>query len=241
MVQKKFENTETQTEENLDNDGFSPSDGEFEIHADIIIERQRVFKLRNQIRRITKDHLIAISEKEERIAELESVISKYEKTSIQFEELENNLKTTKDENQELEDELNKIKIRFSAYQDVGDKMKSLIESQKRKLAIFEEDIKKKNKRLKLNEFEIEKLKNELNESKSELLDLGNDNQEQSQSAYNTLVSKSTATFENKHLVPRHLSTERHEYARKLAFWNFDYGPLEAQISNYHDCNFIGEQ
>lgn len=33
------------------------------IHADIIIERQRVFKLRNQIRGLKKEHSIEILEK----------------------------------------------------------------------------------------------------------------------------------------------------------------------------------
>ena len=234
MVQKKVENTGTQTEENLpsvDNDGFSQSDGEFEIHAEIIIERQRVFKLRNQIRRLKKEHAMEILDKDERIAELENAITKHEKDSIKFEEIESKLKEIQYKNEELVDELDATNRRFSVYQDFGDQMKFRIEAQIEKLRINEEDIEKKNKQLKIKEVEIERLKNELDEFKNDSFEHESNSQEQSQAIYNNFVRDSTASFTDKHAVSLCSSTERHEYAKNLQFWNFDNGPLEAHISN----------
>ena len=222
------------------NDGFSSSSGDFDKQAEIIIERQRVFKLRNQIRRIRKEHSIEIIEKDERIAELEIAIIKHEKESIKFEELKRKLEEVQDKNLELVDELSKIKLRFTAYLDVGDRMKCQIEAQNDKLRITEEEIKKKDKQLKIKDSEIEELKDELIEIKNELSDHGSDSLEQSQATYNNLVARSTKKFGNKHLVPKYLSIQRHEYAQNLEFWNFDNSPLETQILNYHDANFTGE-
>ena len=221
------------------NDGFSSSSGDFDKQAEIIIERQRVFKLRNQIRRIRKEHSIEIIEKDERIAELEKAIIKHEKHSIKFEDLERKLEEVQDDNLDLVDELSKTKLRFAAYQDVGDRMKCQIEAQIEKLRITEEEIKKKDKQLKVKDADIEKLINELNEIKNEFSDHDNDSLEQSQATYNNLVAISTEKFENKHLVPKYLSTQRHEYAQNLEFWNFDHGALETKILNYQDSNFTG--
>ena len=227
------------------NDGFSSSSGDFDKHAEIIIERQRVFKLRNQIRRIRKEHSIEIIAKDERIAELENAIRKLEKDSIKFEDLKTKLEEVQDDNLDLVDELSKTKLRFAAFQDESDRMKCQIEAQNLKIRISEEEIKKKDKQLKLKWSEIEELKNELIEitiinCRNELSDHGSDSLEQSQETYNTLVARSTEKFENKHLVPRYLSTQRHQYAQNLDFWNFDNSPLETQILNYDDSNFIGE-
>ena len=95
--------------------------------------------------------------------------------------------------------------------------------------------------MKEKEFEIERLKNELNEFKNESSDFQSYSQEQSQAIYTSFVSESTENFLNKHVVPDHLSHERHEYAKKLGFWNFNNGSLETQISSYYDSNFIGEK
>ena len=96
---------------------------------------------------------------------------------------------------------------------------------------------KQRKQLKEKDSEIEHLQNQLNEFKNELQDHRNDSQEQSQAAYRNFVSDSTASFSKKHAVPHYSSDERHEYAKKLDFWNFDNGALEAEISKIQDSNF----
>lgn len=223
--------------EHPDNDGFSSSDGEFDKQVELMRESQRVNKLRNQIRRIKKEHSHEISKKDERITELEMTIKNLEKSSIQFEELERKFKKIQDENDDLKNQLNKLKLRFSAYQDVGDRMKSRIEAHNEKLRMINLETQKQRNQLKEKESEIERLKNELKEFKTELPDHRNDSQEQSQATYRNFVSESTASFSSKHAVPHYSSDERHEYAKKLDFWNFDNGPLEAEISKIQDSNF----
>ena len=241
MIEKGVELKKTESCENKKKDGFWSSDGEFEGNVALIAEKQRVFKLRNQIRRIRKEHSIEIFEKDEKIAELENSITKQGKTSIKCEELERKLKAIQNENQELKDELDKTKMRFSAYQDVGDRMRSRIETDSENLKRIQLEIQRQRKQLKEKEFEIERLKNELNEFKNESSDFQSYSQEQSQAIYTSFVSESTENFLNKHVVPDHLSHERHEYAKKLGFWNFNNGSLETQISSYYDSNFIGEK
>ena len=211
---------ENKTEGKPDNDGFSSSDGEFDKEVEVLIVTKPVAVLRNQIRRERKEHAAEILKKDEKIEKLENDITKLEKTSIKSEELERKLTELQDRNNKLIDELDETRKRFSVYQDVGDQMKSRIEAQKE---------------------EIERLNNELSESKNDLSEHDSNSQQQSQATYSNFVSDSTESFMNKHVVPQHLSIKRHEYAKNLAFWNFDNGPLETQISNYHDSNFTGEK
>ena len=225
--------------ENHENDGFSSSDGEFDKQVEMMRESQRVNTLRNQIRRITTEHSIEISKKNEKIANLEMAIKQLEKSSIQSEELDTKSKQIQDENKVLKDELNKLKLRFSAFQDVGDRMKSRIEAHNENLKLFELEIQRQGKQLKEKESEIELLKNELNKFKNKLSDHGNDSQEQSQAIYSNFVSRSTESFLNKHGVPHHLSIQRHKYAKNFDFWNFENGSLETVISNLYDSNFTG--
>ena len=59
----------------------------------------------------------------------------------------------------------------------------------------------------------------------------------SQIAYENLERNSTNIFNDKHVVPQHLATERHEYAKNYLFWDFDEGPIEFTISKFNDMNF----
>ena len=68
-------------------------------------------------------------------------------------------------------------------------------------------------------------------------DVNNQTQMQSQIAYVNLERNSTPFFNDKHVVPKHLTAERHEYAKNYRFWDFDDGPIRYIVSNFNDMNF----
>ena len=68
-------------------------------------------------------------------------------------------------------------------------------------------------------------------------DVNNQTQMLSQVAYGNLERNSTPFFNDKHVVPKHLTAERHEYAKNYRFWDFDDGPIRYIVSNFNDMNF----
>ena len=230
------------------------------------IYERRILRLRNQLRRERTEHSNEIAEKDEKIENLKSLLMEQKINIIQLEantdnlELERRLKEkdqqlqTKDREllemrQCLQEKSHQLQVKNREMRTISNQL-HYIEQQSRDK---DQELQEKVKELQNNKKTIQEMNKRLQdkiaaneELASEVkrlshaandFDLNNQTQMASQMAYGNLERNSTNFFNDKHVVPKHLAAERHEYAKNYRFWEFDDGPIEYKISYFHDRNF----
>ena len=267
MFNKKLKLKETKSPKIRENDGFSSSDGEFEKElAKIDSYERRITLLRNQIRGMRKEHINEIAEKDEEIEKLKNIMMKQKIDlfrieesidSLEFEkqlkendqQLEQKDKELQEMRQNLQERNHQLQLKNREVRTVNNQL-HYIEQQLREkdqeLQGKDEKLQNQNKtiqeldnRLQEKLAENDKLTSEINRLSDEATDFDVNNQTQmaSQMAYGNLERNSTSFFNDKHVVPQHLDSERHDYAKHFRFWKFDDGPFEYTVSNFNDGNF----
>ena len=122
---------------------------------------------------------------------------------IKLKKLEEELQEQREKNEKLTDELKKTKECFAKYKEVGEEIKSRLQGKVQELNNTKAELKLKNENLKEKQLENEKLRNNLNYYRNRTLELAG--------------AKATSVFNDKHVVPRHLSPSPSPPKKKIKF------------------------